>query len=337
MTAQTPQPESAPAPAPASSTPSGPPSQAPDQASTIRRGTLYGLAAYGLWGAFPLYFASLKPAGALEILGHRIVWSLVLCLIAMTVMRQFRWFGTLLRNPRQAFPVGLAGALIAANWTVYIFAVLTGHVTEAALGYFLNPLVTVGLGVVVLKERLRRWQWIAVGIGAVAALYLTLDYGSPPWVSFALALSFASYGLLKKRVGDTLTAWQSLSGETLLIAPFAIGLLVWIQVAGDATFTTEGTGHALLLTTTGIATVFPLLLFAGAARRVPLVTIGMLQFITPVLQLLCGVLVLGEVMPTSRWIGFALVWLALAVLTVDSVRAAGRSRRLARAAQGAAL
>lgn len=330
------QPSSPPAPAsrPAP-TPAGLPGA--EAASTVRRGTAYGLAAYGLWGAFPLYFATLKPAAPLEILGHRIVWSLALCVLGMAVTGQLRWFWTLLRNPRQAFTVGLAGALIAANWTVYIFAVLTGHVTEAALGYFLNPLVTVGLGVVVLKERLRLWQWIAVGIGAVAACYLTLDYGRPPWVSFSLALSFASYGLLKKRVGDSLTAWQSLSGETFLLAPFAIALLVWIQLSGDATFTTEGPGHIALLVSCGVATVIPLLLFAGAARRVPLVTIGMLQFITPVLQLLCGVLLLGEVMPTSRWIGFALVWLALAVLTIDSVRAAGRSRRLARAAQGAAL
>ncbi|GAA1154688.1 EamA family transporter RarD [Ornithinicoccus hortensis] len=319
-----------PSPAPA-------PNPGNDASSTLRRGTLYGLTAYGLWGAFPLYFASLKPAGPLEILGHRIVWSLVLCLVAMAVMGQFRWFATLLRTPRQALTVGLAGALIAANWTVYIFAVLTGHVTEAALGYFLNPLVTVGLGVLVLKEGLRPWQWVAVGIGTVAACYLTLDYGRPPWVSFSLAFSFAAYGLLKKRVGDTLTAWQSLSGETLLLAPFAVALLVWIQLAGDATFTTEGAGHIALLVSCGVATVIPLLLFAGAARRVPLVTIGMLQFITPVLQLLCGVLLLGEVMPTSRWIGFALVWAALVVLTVDSVHAAGRSRRLARAAQGAAI
>lgn len=313
------------------------PERASGRGTAARRGTVYGLAAYGIWGAFPLYFTLLRPAGALEILGHRIVWSLLICLGALAVMGQLRWVGALLRDPKQVAVVGLAGLLIAANWTVYIFAVLTGHVTEAALGYFLNPLVTVALGVLVLRETLRRWQWVAVGIGVVAALYLTIDYGTPPWASFSLALSFASYGLLKKRAGVTLSAWQSLTGETLLLAPLALGLLVWLGMSGDQTFGSEGAGHTVLLVTTGVATVIPLLLFAGAARRVPLVSVGLMQFITPVLQLLVGVALLGEAMPTSRWIGFGLVWLALLVLTLDSLRAAGRSRRLVRAAEGAAV
>jgi chloramphenicol-sensitive protein RarD len=299
------------------------------------RGTAYGLGAYGLWGLFPLFFAVLRPAGPLEILAHRIAWSLLVCLVALALMGQLRWLFSLVRRPRQLAAVSAAGIIIACNWTLYIFAVLTGHVTEAALGYFLNPLVTVGLGVVVLRETLRPGQWVAVGIGLAAAVYLTVDYGAPPWISLALAFSFAAYGLLKKRVGDTLSAWQSLSGETLALFPVALAILVWLQLSGDLTFATEGPAHALLLFSCGIVTVVPLLLFAGAARRVPLVTVGLLQFITPVLQLLCGVLVLGESMAASRWVGFGLVWLALVVLSFDSMRAAGRARRLARAAEAA--
>ncbi|MDQ3527682.1 MAG: EamA family transporter RarD [Actinomycetota bacterium] len=315
---------------------------APDQVATtarerseISRGTAYGLAAYGIWGLFPLFFATLRPAGPVEILAHRVLWTVVVCLIALAVLGQLRWVRRLLRRPRLVAAVAAAGLLIACNWTIYTFAVLTGHVTEAALGYFLNPLVTVGLGVLVLHETLRVGQWVAVGIGGLAAVYLTFDYGAPPWISLSLALSFASYGLLKKRVGTTLSAWQSLTGESLFVVPFAVAIVVWLGVTGASTFTTEGTGHALLLVACGPATALPLLLFAAAARRVPLVTVGLLQFLTPVLQLLCGVLLLGESLPVSRWVGFGLVWIALLVLSVDSLRAAGRARRLARAARGA--
>jgi len=315
---------------------------APDQVATtarerseINRGTAYGLAAYGIWGLFPLFFATLRPAGPVEILAHRVLWTVVVCLIALAVLGQLRWLRRLLRRPRLVAAVAAAGLLIACNWTIYTFAVLTGHVTEAALGYFLNPLVTVGLGVLVLHETLRVGQWVAVGIGGLAAVYLTFDYGAPPWISLSLALSFASYGLLKKRVGTTLSAWQSLTGESLFVVPFAVAIVVWLGVTGASTFTTEGTGHALLLVACGPATALPLLLFAAAARRVPLVTVGLLQFLTPVLQLLFGVLLLGESLPVSRWVGFGLVWIALLVLSVDSLRAAGQARRLARAARGA--
>lgn len=317
------------------------PATAPAPADTgvaypdARRGTVYGLAAYGMWGVFPLFFALLRPAGPLEILAHRIAWSLAVCLIALALLRQLGWLAQLVRRPRQLAAVSAAGVIIACNWTLYTFAVLTGHVTEAALGYFLNPLVTVALGVLVLRETLRPGQWVAVGIGLAAAVYLTIDYGEPPWISLALAFSFASYGLLKKRVGDSLSAWQSLTGETLTILPVALAVLVLLQLSGDLTFATEGPAHAVLLATCGLVTAVPLLLFAGAARRVPLVTVGLLQFITPVMQLLCGVVFMGESMAASRWVGFALVWVALAVLSVDSLRAAGRARRLARAAEAA--
>jgi len=305
-------------------------------AATARRGTAYGFLAYLLWGAFPLYFVALKPAGAWEILAHRIIWSLVLCLLILAMTRRARWVIDMFRDRRQLGTLALAGLLIAVNWTVYLVAVLTGRVTEAALGYFLNPLVTVALGVLILRERLRPAQWVAVSIGLAAAIYLTVDHGSPPWISLVLACSFACYGLLKKRLGSSLSALQSLTGETVVLTPFAVGLLVWLAATGEQTFTGHGTGHTLLLVSAGVATTVPLLLFAAAAKRVPLVTIGLLQFLTPVLQLLAGVVVLGEVMPSSRWVGFGLVWVALVVLSGASVVSSGRSRRLARAAQGAA-
>jgi len=304
--------------------------------ASVRRGTIFGASAYLLWGAFPLYFRALLPANAFEILLHRMIWSLAFCGIALALLRQVGWVRPLLRRPARLAMLAVAAAMIAVNWGVYIYAVNAGHVVEAALGYFFNPLVTVMLGVVLLRERLRPLQWCAAGLGLVAAVVLTVDYGRPPWVALVLALSFATYGLMKKRVGAGLGALASLSTETALLFPFAIVGLVWLELSGQGTFTSEGTGHTLLLASTGIATAVPLLLFAAAARRIPLVTIGLLQFITPVLQLLCGVLLLGEVVPTSRWIGFGIVWLALVVLTLDSLRAA-HSVRLARAAEGAAV
>ncbi|MGB7447798.1 MAG: EamA family transporter RarD [Ornithinimicrobium sp.] len=294
-------------------------------------GTAYGLAAYGAWGLFPLYFTALRPAGALEILLHRVLWAFVLCLGIVVVLGQVRLLTQTLRRPRTLLTLALAGVLIAANWTLYIVAVLTGHVTEAALGYFLNPLVTVALGVVVLREQLRGAQWVAVGLGGVAAVYLTIDYGAPPWISLGLAFSFASYGLVKKHLGTSLSAIQSLTAETMILTPAALALLAFLISTGQDTFTTQGWDHALLLVGAGVATTVPLLWFAAAARRIPLSSVGLLQFLTPVLQLLCAVLVLGESVPGSRWVGFALVWVALIILSADSVVTAGRSRRRLRA------
>ena len=321
----------------AAAAPAAGPATGNPEADSVRRGTAYGFLAYLVWGCFPLYFAALRPAGAFEILAHRVIWSLVICAALLAMARRARWLIDMFRNPRLLALMVAAGFLIGTNWAVYTIAVLSGHVTEAALGYFLNPLVTVGLGVVLLAEKLRVGQWVAVGIGLAAALYLSIDYGSPPWISVTLALSFATYGLIKKRIGASLSAVESLTGETVVMAPFAIALVVWLGLNGDQTFTGHGAGHTALLLTTGIATTIPLLLFAASAKRVPLVTIGLLQFITPVMQLLSGVVFLGEVLPASRWLGFGLVWVALVVLSVDSVVSTGRARRLARAAQGAAL
>lgn len=301
--------------------------------SELRQGTLFGFGAYLAWGLFPLYFHALIPAGPWEILAHRILWTLLLCLILLALTRNLGFIGRLVRNPRQVGAITIAGLLIAANWVIYVVAVTSGHVTEAALGYFLNPLVTVMLGVLVLGEKLRSLQWAAVGIGVIACVYLAIDYGRPPWISVSLALSFASYGLMKKRIGGHLSALEGLSAETLVLAPFAVVMLVALTLAGDSTWSTEGLAHTALLILSGVATAIPLLLFAAAAKRVPLTTIGLLQFVTPVMQLLCGVVVLGETMSAGRWVGFALVWVALGVLTVDTLQAANRGRRDRKAAR----
>ena len=289
-----------------------------------RRGTVYGFFAYLAWGLFPLYFHALAPATAFEILAHRIVWTLLLCLVLLAVMRDVRWVRPLLRRRRFLGGIGIAAVLIAVNWVVYVAAVTSGNVTEAALGYFLNPIVTVGLGVVVLGERLRVLQWVAVGLGLAAAVYLSVAGGRVPWVALTLAVTFALYGLSKKRLGETLPALHGLTVETVLLTPVAAGLMVWLGITGTQTFTRDAPLHPELLVLSGVVTAIPLLLFAAAARRVPLVTIGLLQFVTPVMQLLCGVVLLGERMSPERWAGFALVWVALVVLTVDSAVSARR-------------
>jgi len=308
-----------------------------DTLQDARRGTLYGAGAYAIWGVFPLYFQLLAPAGAWEILAHRILWTLLLCLVVLAVRREFGWCRSVFANPRVLGAVTLAGLLIAVNWVIYVAAVVAHHVTEASLGYFLNPIVTVAIGVVVLRERLRPLQWVAVGFGLVAGVYLTLDFGRPPWIAFGLAFSFALYGLMKKRLGTSLDALHSLTSETAVLVPVAVVVLVWVAIRGESTFTVDSPTHPLLLASAGLVTAVPLLLFAAAARRVPLVTIGLLQFVTPVLQLLSGVLLLGESMQTSRWVGFAIVWVALLVLTFDSIRSARTRRRLADAAKHAAI
>jgi chloramphenicol-sensitive protein RarD len=290
------------------------------------KGTAYGALAFLVWGSFPLYFRALEPASAVEILLHRVLWSLVVCLLVLAVTKNLRGFATVVRTPRLLAALSLAAVLIAVNWGVYIYAVNDGNVVEASLGYFINPLFTVLLGVLVLRERLRRLQWAAVGVGFVAVAVLTVNYGHPPWIALVLAASFGTYGLVKNKVGDQVEALPSLTTETAVLAPVALGVLIWLEVSGRGSFGHAAPWHGLLLASTGIATTIPLVLFAAGARRAPLSTMGLLQFITPVLQLLAGVLLLGEHVPGPRWIGFGLVWIALVLLSIDSVRASHRVR-----------
>ncbi|MFI6198121.1 EamA family transporter RarD [Streptomyces phaeochromogenes] len=305
-----------------------------DSKSEQRIGLLNGFAAYGMWGLVPLFWPLLEPAGAAEILAHRMVWSLGVVVIALVVMRRWSWAGPLLRQPRRLGLITIAAATITVNWGVYIWAVNAGHVVEASLGYFINPLVTIAMGVLLLKERLRPAQWAAVGIGFAAVLVLTIGYGQPPWISLCLAFSFATYGLVKKKVN--LGGLESLAAETAIQFLPALGYLLWLSSQGDATFGGEGAGHAALLAATGLVTAVPLVCFGAAAIRVPLSTLGLLQYLAPVLQFLLGILYFHEAMPAERWAGFALVWAALSLLTWDALRTARKSRMVLREAAAVA-
>jgi chloramphenicol-sensitive protein RarD len=293
-----------------------------------RLGVVSGLGAYALWGLFPLYFPLLEPAGGVEIVAHRVLWSLVVLAILLTVVRRWSLVRAAVADRRTLLILGGAAVLIAANWLVFVYGVNSGHVVETSLGYFINPLVSVVLGVLVFSERLRRMQWTAVVIAAIAVGVLTVDYGRPPWIALALALTFGLYGLMKKLV--KVEAAPGLFVETALVALPAAAVLGILHAHGTGTFGHAGVGNALLLASSGIATAIPLLLFAAAARRIPLSTVGLLQYLTPLMQLVIGVFVYGEPMPPARLAGFAIVWLALAVFTVDSLRhARSENRRVA--------
>lgn len=291
----------------------------------LRRGYLYGLGAYGLWGFFPLYFKLLRPTSALEILAHRVLWSAVFTGLLLLVIRQWAFLRDLVRRPRALLGIVAAATVIAVNWGTYIYGVNTDRVVETSLGYFINPLVTVLLGVVVLRERLRPWQWAALGVGAVAVTVLTVDYGRLPVIALTLAGSFGLYGLLKKRLA--LPAASALFVEAGLLAFPGVGYLWWLAATAEPTVGQLGAGHTTLVLASGPLTAVPLLLFAGAANRVPLTALGILQYVAPVLQFGLGVAVFHEPMPTARLTGFALVWLALAVFTADGIRHARRGGR----------
>nr|WP_046726529.1 EamA family transporter RarD [Streptomyces humi] len=295
-----------------------------------RTGLLNGIAAYGMWGLVPLFWPLLKPAGSVEILAHRMVWSLLFVAAALAFVRRWAWAGELLRQPRRLALVAVAAAVITVNWGVYIWAVNAGHVVEASLGYFINPLVTIAMGVLLLKERLRPAQWAAVGVGFAAVVVLTVGYGQPPWISLTLAFSFATYGLVKKKVN--LGGVESLAAETAIQFLPALGYLLWLAGHGDSSFLDDGAGHAALLASTGIVTAVPLVCFGAAAIRVPLSTLGLLQYLAPVFQFLLGIVYFHEAMPVERWAGFALVWLALSLLTWDALRTARRAARALAAA-----
>ena len=292
-----------------------------------RRGFLLGVAAYGMWGLFPIYWPLLEPAGAVEILAHRICWSLVTMLVLTFALRRTTQLRAILRSPRLLVLLTVASVVIGLNWGGFIYGVNNHRVVEVSLGYFINPLVTVLLGVIVLKERLRPLQWAAIGIATLAVVGLTVDYGHPPWVAFLLAGSFGTYGLAKKKAN--VEAVESLTFETLVLAPIAFGYLIWLWVHGSANFGAHGLPHALLLTTTGVVTALPLICFGAAAIRVSMTTIGLLQYLAPTIQFALGLLVFHEQMTPMKWLGFAMVWLALAIFTSEALRHRGRQLRAA--------
>lgn len=293
-----------------------------------RRGLLLGLAAWVMWGFFPLYWPLLEPAGAVEILAHRIVWSMVLMLGVVLALRKGALRSTF-SDRRTRWLLAIASILITVNWGTYIWGVNNHHVVETSLGYFINPLVSVLLGVVVLGERLRRLQWVALGIASIAVLGLTVQYGRPPWVSLILAFSFASYGLAKKKANAG--AVESLVVETLFVSPVAIGYIVFLTVTGASTFGGNGGWHVVLVVGTGLITIIPLLCFGGAATRIPLSTLGLMQYLTPSVQFLLGILVFHEPMPALRLAGFCLIWLSLAIFTFETLRHRRQQQHLRRA------
>lgn len=282
-----------------------------------KTGLLFGVSAYVLWGLFPLYWPLLEPANPLEIVSHRAVWTAVFCLIILAIQKNLRHMFQLMFTKRIFLGLTLGSILISINWLVYIWATNNKHVVETALGYYINPLIIIGFGVLLLKEQMRKLQWVAVGIATTGVLILTYDYGRLPWIALALGLSWGSYGFVKKKLG--LGALEGLAIETLISSIFYAGYLIHLGSNGSGQW-----GHkvslTVLLTAAGAITAIPLLLFNGAATRLPYSTIGLLQYITPTLLFSIGVWVRHESMPTARWIGFVIIWGALVVLATDLLR-----------------
>ena len=288
-----------------------------DKAKVRSLGLLFGVSAYTLWGLFPIYWPLLKPANPLEIVSHRAVWTLVFCFIILALTKTLKSTLALLKRPKIVAGLFLSSILISINWIIYIYAANTGHVIEASLGYFINPLVVIATGVIVLKEKMRPLQWLAVGIATIGVAVLTIDYGRLPWIALGLALSWGSYGLVKKQLG--LGALEGLSIETLLSSGFYLGYLIWLGNRGEGQFSHSLT-LTLLLIGGGAVTAIPLLLFNGSTNRLPLTLVGLLQYITPTIQFCIGVWYYHEDMPAARWAGFLIIWVALMSLALDLIR-----------------
>jgi chloramphenicol-sensitive protein RarD len=280
-------------------------------------GLLFGVGSYVLWGLFPLYWPLLQPASPLEIVSHRAVWTLVFCLIVLALSKQLHSMIAIVKKPKIMAGLFLTTILVSINWLTYIWATNNGHVVEAALGYYINPLIIIAFGVLLLREKMRPLQWLAVGIAAIGVAILTFDYGRLPWVAISLALSWGTYGLVKKKLD--LGALDGLAIETLISLIPYVGYLIYLGSQGTGQFG-QSSGLTILLISAGAVTAIPLLLFNGSTTRLPYSTIGLLQYITPTIQFSIGVWVRHEDMPAARWIGFVVIWLALIALAVDLVR-----------------
>ena len=285
--------------------------------SKNKLGLLFGVSAYTLWGALPLYWSLLEPASPLEIVSHRAVWTLVFCIVILTATKALKKALTTLKQPMLVVKLFLSTLLISINWIIYIWANNNGHVVEASLGYYINPLIIIGFGVILVKEKLSSLQWVSVSIATIGVIVLTIDFGRLPWIALVLAVSWGSYGAVKKQLG--LGALEGLAIETLISAFFYLGYLIYIGNQGTGQFG-HGWGISLLLIGAGAVTAIPLLLFNGSANRLPFTSIGLLQYITPTLQFSVGVWIRHEEMPAGRWIGFVIIWIALIALTFDLVR-----------------
>ena len=284
------------------------------------KGIGYGLSAYLIWGSFPLVIAMLSFADPFEIVVWRVIFGFAFGLAVILISRKFSEYLSVFKQPKQLLWIPLAAVVIYINWQVYVYAVADNHVLEASLGYFINPLVTIALATIFLKEKLNVLQWVAVGLGGVAVLILTFNYGQPPVIALTLALSFGIYGLAKNRLGGKVSALNSFTVETTLLLPLGIVQLVVLAGMMQIQFGYAGLVPSLGLAAYGVLTAIPLLLFGAAAKRVPLSYIGFMQYLTPTLQFLIGLLVFQEPMPAARWLGFAMVWFALSILSFDALR-----------------
>lgn len=283
---------------------------------------IFGVLAYLMWGLFPAFFPLLLPAGPIEILAHRIIWTAALMVVVVTVRRGWREY----RETDRATWIRtiVASIFIAVNWLIYVIAVNSGHVTEAALGYFINPLLSVVLGIILFREQLRRLQVLSVVIAFSAVLMLTFVGGQPPYLALSLAFTFGVYGALKKKVN--MSAVGSLTAETLILLPFALGYIVWLETSGQGTFFTNGPQHVALLIGSGLVTALPLLMFGIAAKAIPLSTVGMLQYLTPTMQMIWAVFVVQEFLEPIRWVGFGIIWIAVALYLTDILAQKRRNR-----------
>ncbi len=287
-------------------------------------GVVNATLAFLLWGLFPLYFHAIGEVPPVEILAHRMVWSLLFLAIVLTVRQQWKWLPQVLRAPKIVGTFAASALLLTANWGIYIWAVNHGHVLDASLGYFITPLLNVLLGLLVLKERLRRGQWIAIGVAAAGVVWLTWQAGQLPWIALALAVTFGGYGLLRKTAA--LAALEGLSFETLLLFPLAAGYLIWLTAHGANTFVnTPNDSTRWLLVAAGPITAIPLLLFAAGARRIPLSVLGMLQYIAPTIQMILGLIVFHETFSPARLAGFIVIWSALGLYVAEGFLAARRT------------
>jgi chloramphenicol-sensitive protein RarD len=292
-----------------------------EKAKVRSLGLLFGVSAYTLWGLFPIYWLLLKPASAIEIVSHRAVWTLVFCFIVLWLTKTLSSTLALLKRPKIVAGLFLSSILISVNWIIYIYAATSNHVVEAALGYYINPIVVIATGVIVLKEKMRPLQWVSLGVATLGVAVLTIDYGRLPWIALGLGLSWGSYGLVKKKLG--LGALEGLSIETLISSGAYLAYLIWLGNQGQGQFGLSW-GITLLCISAGAVTAIPLLLFNGATNRLPLTLVGLLQYITPTLQFSIGVWYFKEDMPAARWTGFLIIWIALITLAVDLVKS-GRS------------
>ncbi|MDO5751132.1 MAG: EamA family transporter RarD [Rothia sp. (in: high G+C Gram-positive bacteria)] len=293
---------------------------------SIRQGLLYSLITYGIWGMLPLYFVLMAPASALEIVSSRVLFSLIFCAALLPLLKLTAPFWRVLKDKRSLLLLAGASAVIGVNWFVYVVASTTGHTIDASLGYFINPLVSVTLGVVFLKERLRPAQWVAVGISTVAVLLMSFMFGQVPWAGLTLAFTFGIYSMLKSMVADSVPPVVSLSLETLLLAPVAVGFMLFFAANNQLTLFSQGAGHFWLLASTGVVTAVPLIVFAKTAQLLPLTIMGMVQYLGPTIQFLLAIFVLHDPIGVDKWVGLSLIWFSLIIFSVDGVRAARSSK-----------